>query len=112
MYQVGLDMYASYAADKGAIRALTMVVAREWGADGIRVNTISPVAITDTIVDKLSPEYSEWVQEMMANNALKRVGNPADDIVPVVIFLATEESRWITGQNLNVDGGQYETIRV
>jgi NAD(P)-dependent dehydrogenase (short-subunit alcohol dehydrogenase family) len=111
-YQVGLDMYASYAADKGAIRALSMVVAREWGVDGIRVNTISPIAITDTIVDKLSPEYSEWVKGMMANNALKRVGDPMGDIAPVVIFLATDESRWITGQNINADGGQSETIHV
>jgi NAD(P)-dependent dehydrogenase (short-subunit alcohol dehydrogenase family) len=112
MYQVGLELYASYAADKGAIRALSMVVAREWGADGIRVNTISPVAITDTILNKLAPEYSEWVKDMMSHNVMGRVGDPAGDIAPVVIFLATEESRWITGQNINVDGGQPETIHV
>ena len=111
-YQVGLDLYASYAADKGAIRALSMVVAREWGADGIRVNNISPVALTDTILDKLPPEYSGWVKGMMKNNALKRVGDPFTDIAPVVLFLASDESRWITGQNINVDGGQYETIHV
>ncbi len=112
MYQVGLELYASYAADKGAIRALSMVVAREWGVDGIRVNTISPVAITDTILTKLAPEYSEWVKDMMSHNSMGRVGDPAGDIAPVVIFLATEESRWITGQNINVDGGQPETIHV
>jgi len=112
MYQVGLELYASYAADKGAIRALSMVVAREWGVDGIRVNTISPVAMTDTILHKLAPEYSEWVQDMMSHNSLGRVGDPAGDIAPVVIFLATDESRWITGQNINVDGGQPETIHV
>ncbi|NPD88627.1 MAG: SDR family oxidoreductase [Asgard group archaeon] len=111
-YQVGLDLYASYAADKGAIRALSMVVAREWGADGIRVNTISPVAITDTIVDKLSPEYSAWVKGMMKDNAMQRVGDPYSDIAPVLVFLASEESRWITGQNINVDGGQRETIHI
>ena len=111
-YQVGLEMYASYAADKGAIRALTMVVAREWGADGIRVNTISPVAITDTILHKLSPEYSEWVKGMMKDNAMQRVGDPYSDIAPVLVFLASEESRWVTGQNINVDGGQRETIHV
>ncbi|MFN2304971.1 MAG: SDR family NAD(P)-dependent oxidoreductase [Anaerolineales bacterium] len=111
-YQVGLELYASYAADKGAIRALSMVVAREWGVDGIRVNTISPVALTDTILDKLPPEYSGWVKGMMKNNALKRVGVPFSDIAPVVLFLATDESRWVTGQNINVDGGQYETIHV
>jgi NAD(P)-dependent dehydrogenase (short-subunit alcohol dehydrogenase family) len=112
MYQVGLELYASYAADKGAIRALSMVVAREWGVDGIRVNTISPVAITDTILDKLAPEYSEWVKDMMSHNSMGRIGDPAGDIAPVVIFLATDESRWITGQNINVDGGQPETIHV
>lgn len=112
MYQVGLELYASYAADKGAIRALSMVVAREWGIDGIRVNTISPVAITDTIVGKLAPEYSAWVKDMMSHNSMGRVGDPAGDIAPVVIFLASEESRWITGQNINVDGGQPETIHV
>ena len=111
-YQVGLEMYASYAADKGAIRALSMVVAREWGADGIRVNTISPIAITDTIMDKLSPEYSEWVKEQMKDNAMQRVGDPYSDIAPVVVFLASDESRWITGQNINVDGGQRETVHI
>ena len=111
-YQVGLDKYASYASDKGAIRALSMVVAREWGADGIRVNTISPVAITDTILDKLSPEYSNWIKGMMKNNALQRVGDPYSDIAPVVVFLASEESRWITGININADGGQSETIHI
>lgn len=112
MYQVGLELYASYAADKGAIRALSMVVAREWGVEGIRVNTISPVAITDTILGKLAPEYSEWVKDMMSHNSMGRIGDPAGDIAPVVIFLATDESRWITGQNINVDGGQPETIHV
>ncbi len=112
MYQVGLELYGSYAADKGAIRALSMVVAREWGLDGIRVNTISPVAITDTILHKLAPEYSEWVKDMMSHNSMGRVGDPATDIGPVVVFLACDDSRWITGQNINVDGGQPETIHV
>ncbi len=112
MYQVGLELYASYAADKGAIRALSMVVAREWGIDGIRVNTISPIAITDTIQHKLAPEYSDWVKDMMSHNSMGRVGDPANDIAPVVIFLASDESRWITGQNINVDGGQPETIHI
>jgi NAD(P)-dependent dehydrogenase (short-subunit alcohol dehydrogenase family) len=112
MYQVALELYASYAADKAAIRALSMVVAREWGVDGIRVNNISPVAITDTILDKLAPEYSEWVKDMMSHNSLGRIGDPAGDIAPLVIFLASDESRWITGQNINVDGGQPETIHI
>jgi len=72
------------------------------------------VAITDTIVGKLAPEYSAWVKDMimMSHNSMGRVGDPAGDIAPVVIFLASEESRWITGQNINVDGGQPETIHI
>lgn len=70
------------------------------------------MAITDTIVDKLLPRHSEWVKGMMTPNAMKRMGDLARDIAPVVIFLASDESRWITGQNINVDGGQDETIHI
>ena len=48
----------------------------------------------------------------MMDNAMQRVADPYSDIAPVVVFLATDESRWITGQNINVDGGQRETIHV
>lgn len=101
----GLDNYASYAVDKAAIRALSMVVAREWGAYGIRVNNISPAAITDTIMDTLPPEYSEWVTASLSTNAFHRVGDPYEDIAPLVVFLASDDSRWISGQNINADGG-------
>ena len=47
---------------------------------------------------------------MMSHNSMGRVGDPAMDIGPVVVFLACNDSRWITGQNINVDGGQPETI--
>jgi len=106
-YQVGQYDMAAYSADKGAIRALTMVVAREWGKDGIRCNNISPIAMTDTIRDALPPEYSEWVlKDAMRDVALGRHGDPYSDLAPAVAFLASDDSRWISGQNLNVDGGK------
>lgn len=111
-YQAGTAGMAAYAADKAAIRAVSMVVAREWGKDGIRCNTVSPTAITDTMTDLLPPEVLAWVQEFHADNALGRVGEPATDVAPVMVFLASDDSRWITGQNLNVDGGLSATISI
>jgi NAD(P)-dependent dehydrogenase (short-subunit alcohol dehydrogenase family) len=105
VYQSGMAGYSSYAPDKAAIRALSMVVAREWGVDGIRVNNLSPVAWTDTIEHTLAPEYTDFVKEEMSKGPLGRLGDPALDIAPALIFLASDESRWITGQNINVDGG-------
>lgn len=106
----GAANWASFAIDKAAIRALTMVVAREWGVDGIRVNNISPSALTDTIQEKLSPEFTQWAIAELSKNAAGRPGDPLTDIAPLVVFLASDESRWISGQNINVDGG--ELIRI
>lgn len=111
-YQAGTAGMAAYAADKAAIRAVSMVVAREWGKDGIRCNTVSPVAITDTMRETLPPEVLAWVLEFQADNAMGRTGDPAADIAPVMVFLASDESQWITGQNLNVDGGLTATISI
>ncbi|NYF12270.1 NAD(P)-dependent dehydrogenase (short-subunit alcohol dehydrogenase family) [Pseudoclavibacter sp. JAI123] len=105
VYETGMEGYASYVPDKAAIRGLSMVAARELGASGIRVNTLAPVALTDTILHGLAPEYSEFVKQQMSVNPLGRFGDPAADIAPVLIFLASDDSRWITGQNFNADGG-------
>jgi 3-oxoacyl-[acyl-carrier protein] reductase len=117
VYQVGFERMAAYVADKAAIRGLSMVVAREWGKDGIRCNTVSPAALTDTIKENLRPEFMppefrDYVVGRASDNALGRVGDPYDDIAPVVVFLASDESRWITGQNINVDGGVSELILI
>jgi NAD(P)-dependent dehydrogenase (short-subunit alcohol dehydrogenase family) len=78
----------------------------EWGKDGIRVNNISPSALTDTIQEKLSPEFTQWAIDALSANAAGRPGDPLTDIAPLVVFLASDESRWISGQNINVDGGE------
>jgi NAD(P)-dependent dehydrogenase (short-subunit alcohol dehydrogenase family) len=112
VYQVGFEQMAAYVADKAAIRGLSMVVAREWGKDGIRCNTVSPVAMTDTIRENLPDEFRDFVLDKAKQNAMGRMGDPYQDISPAVVFLASDESRWITGQNINVDGGTGETILI
>lgn len=95
----GVDMItpATYAAIKGGIINLTRFLASYYGADGIRVNSVSPGGIANN-----QPE--EFVQRYVAKTPLGRLGNP-EDIVGAVVFLASEASAYVTGHNLVVDGG-------
>ncbi|MGH9685562.1 MAG: SDR family NAD(P)-dependent oxidoreductase [Candidatus Acidiferrales bacterium] len=91
---VGVVNYGPYAMAKEAVRALTRVTAREWGADRITVNNILPVANTWGATDVPPP-----------NNALGRYGSPEEDIAPVVLFLASKDAQFLTGYSLTPDGG-------
>ena len=105
---LGMAGFAAYAVTKEAIRGLSRVVAREWGAYGIRVNTLSPAAMTENAtagIEHLDPETKAQILAGMTQVPLCRAGDPYEDITPVAVFLASDESRWITGQNLYVDGG-------
>lgn len=105
---MGMDGYAAYSATKEAIRAISRVAAREWGKYGIRVNTCSPAGLTDHVtgtIDYLSDEMKKYVMDGFKANPMCRIGDPYDDIAPAVLFLASDDSRWVTGQNLNVEGG-------
>jgi len=104
----GDEFYAPYAASKEAVRGLSRVVAREWGQYNIRVNTICPNGLTEKCssgLTSLSPEAREHVQKAFVNNPFNRPGNPYDDVAPIVVFLASDDSHWITGQNIHADGG-------
>ena len=97
--------YSSYAPVKEAVRALTRVVAREWGAYGIRVNAICPFA--------RSEQFDEWVQAnpdqaamAAASTALGRIGDCERDIGRAAVFLASDDAGFVTGHSLMVDGGQ------
>lgn len=92
----GLPPYAPYNMAKEAVRALTRVAAREWGADKITVNNVLPVANTWGVAAADLPA---------ADNALARFGSPDEDIAPVVLFLASKDSQFITGYSLTPDGG-------
>lgn len=76
----------------------------EWGVDGINVNLISPIALTEG-VKAWSVATPELYEKMLAGTPLRKVGDPEDDIGRVAVFLASEDAKYITGQTLMVDGG-------
>ena len=111
--QNGIANYASYASIKGAVITLTKVAANEWGADNIRANLVHPVAYTDAIEEGFIRTYGDKAQEIieftkmqLRNNPLNRIGDAYTDIAPVFVFLASEDSRYMTGQILRAEGGQ------
>ena len=94
--------FLAYAAAKESIRALTKTAAREWGKHKIRVNTILPAA--------LSPKAEWYLKESnsydfeLAKVAMGRFGTN-EDIAPTAIFLASDDSSFVTGQTIGVEGG-------
>ena len=94
-----------YSATKEAIRGLSRVAAREWGRHGIRVNVICPAALTTAAADFLAA-HQELAESYRKAIALGRFGDCDSDIAPVALFLASDDSRYVTGQTINADGGQ------
>jgi Dehydrogenases with different specificities (related to short-chain alcohol dehydrogenases) len=94
----------SYAAAKEAIRGISRVAANEFGPFGITVNLISPIAKSEGMLEwaKANPEY---YQNMIAKIPLRRLGEIEEDIGRTVVFLASSDADYITGQTIMVDGG-------
>ncbi len=88
---------AAYSAIKGGLINFTRYLASYYGRKGIRVNCVSPGGIFDH-------QHPSFVSRYEAKVPMGRLGNP-DDIAPAVSFLLSEEAKYITGQNLIVDGG-------
>lgn len=98
VYQnTNMTMPAAYSAIKGGIINFSRYLASYLGPKGIRVNTISPGGILDNQSPLFINNYNDKVP-------LKRMGLP-EDISPAVVFLLSDESAYITGQNLAIDGG-------
>lgn len=91
-----------YAASKAAVEQFTMAGAKELGVRGITVNTVSAGGTTTDLLDEVVP--GDVQKQMAANSAFGRLGRP-EDIADVVAFLASDQSRWITGQNIRATGG-------
>ena len=103
----GLDgqvTQTSYAAAKEAIRAISRVAANEWGPEGINVNLISPIALTPG-VEQWRENAPKLYEAMLNRIPLRRLGDPEQDIGQVAVFLASNDSDYITGQTIMVDGG-------
>jgi NAD(P)-dependent dehydrogenase (short-subunit alcohol dehydrogenase family) len=92
-----------YCASRGGIKQLTMSLADDWGRFGITVNCLAP-GWFKTEQNKVLYEDREWVEYLIDRIPLKRHGEP-HDLDGAVVFLASEASRYITGQTLLVDGG-------
>lgn len=93
-----------YNAAKEALRALTRTAAREWAPTGVTVNAVCPAAKSQAFMKAIG-DYPELEAMADASNPMGRMGDPYDDIAPVVVFLASEASRYLTGNTLFVDGG-------
>jgi NAD(P)-dependent dehydrogenase (short-subunit alcohol dehydrogenase family) len=146
--RLGLPGYSAYSMSKGAVQALTLTAAREWGEYGINVNIIEPAAFTDqmasldrsaNLVDPFVIKANKFIEAaitpalsrqdsgqpssphsghsepattaLMANAEVGRLesmalGDPYHDIAPVVVFLSSEDARYLTGQSIAVDGGR------
>ena len=94
---------APYGASRGGVRQLTMSLADDWGKYGITVNCLAPGWFR-TAQNEVLYENEEWVDYLIDRIPLKRPGQP-HDLDGAVVFLASEESRYVTGQTLLVDGG-------
>jgi gluconate 5-dehydrogenase len=94
---------APYGASRGGVRQLTMSLADDWGKHGVTVNCLAPGWFR-TEQNKVLYEDQEWVDYLVDRIPVKRPGAP-HDLDGAVVFLASEASRYVTGQTLLIDGG-------
>jgi 3-oxoacyl-[acyl-carrier protein] reductase len=97
-----LPGYGVYDATKGAIEAMSHVISKEFGRRGITVNAVSPGA-TETETYRTG-KSGEFLGALEAMSAFGRLGRP-EEIAAVVAFLASDRGRWMTAQNVRVNGG-------
>jgi NAD(P)-dependent dehydrogenase (short-subunit alcohol dehydrogenase family) len=112
--KTGFPLLAAYCASKFGVVGLTQAVAVEVAPQGVRVNAVCPGTIAETgmgrvvIEQKIELGYGRSPEEVVRRGAesfpLKRVGTVAD-VVDAVMFLISENSGWITGESINIDGG-------
>jgi 3-oxoacyl-[acyl-carrier protein] reductase len=93
-----------YAATKSAVDSITRGLATELGARNIRVNAIAPGGVETEGVHRIGVVGSDFQKQMVAETPLGRFGQP-EDIAGVAVFLASEDSRWLTGERITASGG-------
>src|SRR5207248_10350087 len=97
---------AVYSATKAAVDAVTRSLAKELGPRNIRVNAINPgmVETEGTTSAGITANESDFRKQYEAQTPLGRIGKP-QDIAPAAVFLASNDSRWTTGETLHIAGG-------
>jgi NAD(P)-dependent dehydrogenase (short-subunit alcohol dehydrogenase family) len=104
---IGARNRVAYSASKGAVTLLTKAMALDHGAEGIRVNCICPgIVETELVADfvRKAPNPAAARSARIALHAIPRFGTP-EDIAECAVYLASEESKWVTGAAFPVDGG-------
>jgi 3-oxoacyl-[acyl-carrier protein] reductase len=97
-------MSVVYSATKGALDSTTRVLARELGPKKIRINSINPGGVETEGVHRIGIMGSDFEKQMVAQTPLGRFGQP-EDIARVAVFLASDDSAWVTGEAIRVAGG-------
>jgi NAD(P)-dependent dehydrogenase (short-subunit alcohol dehydrogenase family) len=97
---------AEYNVAKEAVRALTRTAAREWAKHGITANIICPAAITPAY-ESFRASAPENAADLLKQNPMGRMGDPAADIGGCVVFFASDDAGYVTGNTLFVDGGSH-----
>lgn len=100
----GQPTQGAYAAAKEAIRGLSRVACNEWGVHGICINIVCPFAETPGVI-AWAKAYPEDYQRSLDSVPLQRIGHPEHDIGRVVVFLASDDSNYITGDTFDLGGG-------
>jgi NAD(P)-dependent dehydrogenase (short-subunit alcohol dehydrogenase family) len=93
----------AHMAAKGGVVAMSKQIAMEGGKHGIRCNTISP-GLVETAQTRAFINDPQWLGPMRDKLMLGRVGQP-EDIAPLALYLASDESSWVTGADFHIDGG-------
>jgi len=100
----GIAYTGPYSAAKGAILAITKVAANEWAKQGVRVNAMCPFGLTGVQKSMIGSEYDNYTSTAELC-PMGRGGDPDADIAPVVAFLASDDSQFVTGTVMHADGG-------
>jgi NAD(P)-dependent dehydrogenase (short-subunit alcohol dehydrogenase family) len=93
----------AHMAAKGGVVAMSKQIAMEGGKHQIRCNTISP-GLVETAQTKVAMSDPQWMAAMLDKLMLGRAGQP-EDIAPLVLYLASDESKWVTAADFAIDGG-------
>lgn len=101
---IGAWLHADYNTAKAGIVGLTRSAAAEWGRFNITVNAIAPTAMGATF-HQLAAENPGFAEKSAAMRPMGRCGDPEEDVAPAVVFLASDLSRYVTGETMHVDGG-------